>query len=469
MPEPETPKRDKPAEQLERENQRLRQENQRLKEENERLRKELEEALRAAKRQAAPHSRNNPKKQPRRPGRKSGTGYGTQYRRAVPKQVNAGIAASLPVTCPHCGGGVDHQRTEVQYQEEIMRRTIVRRFDVAIGECCECGRRLQGRHPLQTSDALGAAKVQLGPEALTLAALLNKQMGLSVGHTQQVLELGFGLKASRGGLSRALGRMARRAAPSYEELRAAVRQSLVVRMDETGWRVGGRLQWLHVAVGDQVTVYAILAGRGYVQSAWLVGEDYAGFLVHDGWAPYERFGGAFHQSCVAHLLRRCRDLVEMSSSRAAKFPRAVKGLLQSGLALRDRYGQGAVSQYGLRIGAGRLEAALDRLLANQYRSRGNQRLAKHLQRQRPWLLTFLHCPGLDATSNAAERALRRMVIARKVWGGNRSWKGAQTQQVLVSVLRTIRQQGKDPFPRMVDLLRSPAVQILDIVPEDNSS
>jgi hypothetical protein len=74
---------------------------------------------------------------------------------------------------------------------------------------------------------------------------------------------------------------------------------------------------------------------------------------------------------------------------------------------------------------------------------------------------------LDATSNAAERALRRMVIARKVWGGNRSWKGAQTQQVLVSVLRTIRQQGKDPFPRMVDLLRSPAVQILDIVPEDN--
>jgi hypothetical protein len=66
---------------------------------------------------------------------------------------------------------------------------------------------------LQTSDAVGAGSVRLGPEALTLAALLNKQMGLSLGHTRQVPFYGFGLEVGRGGLYRALARMAGRAEP----------------------------------------------------------------------------------------------------------------------------------------------------------------------------------------------------------------------------------------------------------------
>ena len=55
-------------------------------------------------------------------------------------------------------------------------------------------------------------------------------------------------------------------------------------------------------------------------------------------------------------------------------------------------------------------------------------------------------------------------IARKVWGGNRTWEGARTQQILVSVLRTCWQQGKDAFTRCVGLLRASRGVILDIVP-----
>ena len=69
------------------------------------------------------------------------------------------------------------------------------------------------------------------------------------------------------------------------------------------------------------------------------------------------------------------------------------------------------------------------------------------------MLTFLYCPGLDSTNNAAERAIRGMVIARKVWGGSRTREGARTQQILVSVRRTCRQQGKDAFERILLLLR----------------
>src|SRR5437867_3659831 len=201
-------------ERLQRQSERLQKENERLKKEAERLRRELEAALRASKRQAAPHSRGNPKANPQRPGRKPGRRYGRQACRPTPARVDEGIAVPLPERCPHCGGGVEPESCETQYQEEIVRRTIVRRFDIAVGHCCDCHRRVQGRHPLQTSDAVGVGNVQLGPETLTLAAVLNKQMGLSLGHTRQALADGFGLQVSRGGLYRAVARMANQATPS---------------------------------------------------------------------------------------------------------------------------------------------------------------------------------------------------------------------------------------------------------------
>jgi transposase len=61
-------------------------------------------------------------------------------------------------------------------------------------------------------------------------------------------------------------------------------------------------------VSGQVTVYAILPGRGYEQSVMILGAEYDGFLIHDGWAPYYRLPFAFHQSCLAHLLKRCREM-----------------------------------------------------------------------------------------------------------------------------------------------------------------
>jgi transposase len=444
--------------------ERLRKENERLQQEAERLRRELEVALRASKRQAAPHSRGNPKANPQCPGRKSGRRYGRQACRPIPARVDERIAVPLPERCPHCGGSVGQQSCETQYQEEIVRRTLVRRFDIAVGRCRNCQRRVQGRHRLQTSDAVGVGNVQLGPEALTLAAILNKQMGLSLGHTRQALSYGFGLEVSRGGLYRALARMAGRAEPTYDGLVETARQAPVNGMDETGWKVGGRLQWLHVAVSAQVTVYAILPGRGYEQSVMILGAEYDGFLVHDGWAPYYRFRFAFHQSCLAHLLKRCREMAAIASPAALAFPRAVEDLLKTSLELRDRYERHEVSERGLSIATGKLEAKLDGMLETRRRNAANRRLARHLEHERLWLLTFLHCPGLEATNNATERAIRGMVIARKVWGGNRTWEGARTQQILASVLRTCWQQSKDTFTQCVRLLRAPRTVILDIVP-----
>jgi transposase len=139
-------------------------------------------------------------------------------------------------------------------------------------------------------------------------------------------------------------------------------------------------------------------------------------------------------------------------------------LLRKGLALRDRYRLGEIALHGLYVATGRLENAMDRLLAHTFRLPANRRLAKHLRHEQPHLFTFLHCPGIEATNNAAEQAIRPAVVARKTWGGNRTENGARTQQILASILRTCRQQGKDAFSRLIGLLRSPAQELLDIVP-----
>ncbi|MGH9555451.1 MAG: IS66 family transposase [Terriglobales bacterium] len=444
--------------------ERLERDRQNLNQHIERLKTELEAARRKTKRAAAPFSRGKPKAHPKRPGRKPGSRYGRHHRHPRPAQVEEQISVDLPKQCPDCGGPVELRRVESQYQEEIVRRTVTREFRVAIGECQCCQRRVQGRHAMQTSDALGAAAVQMGPEALALAAHLNKKMGLSLGHTAEALEVGFGLQRSRGALYQALARLADKAAPTYQGLVQATRQSLVNRVDETGWRVGGVPRYLWVFVSDEVTVYAILPGRGFEQAASVLEADYRGWLVHDGWAAYYLFGLAYHQSCLEHLIRRCREMAEIASPGAARFPLTMKALLQQALHTRDRYQQDQISPHGLCTATGQLEARLDRLLAQGFRTEANRRLAKHLRHEQPHLFTFLHCPGLDATNHRAEQAIRPAVVARKVWGGNRTENGARTQQILMSVFRTYHQQGKDIFPRLVDLLRSPQPKTLDILP-----
>jgi transposase len=446
----------------------LEKENQRLEEDNKRLRTELEAAQRAARRQAAPFSRGTPKSQPKRPGRKSGAAHGPHHQRPIPDHVDEEIHVSAPEQCPVCGGALTIERVESQYQEEIVRRTWVRRFHVPVCRCAQCDQRVQGRHPLQTSDALGAAAVQVGPEAVTLGVLMNKSLGLPHADAAVILQQGFGLTISRSGICRAIQRVARKAEATWHALRDAARSSTLAHIDETGWKVEAQLRWLWAVVTEQVTFCEILPGRGFAEAAAILGAEYAGWLIHDGWAVYYKFLKAAHQSCVAHLIRRCRDLAAVAKPSAARFPLAVQQLFEEGLALRDRYLSQKISLRGLWTATGRLEAKLDRLLARAYKEPANRRLAKHLRHERPYLFTFLYCPGLvDATNNLAERVMRMLVVIRKNWGGNRTANGAQVQSILTSVLCTARQQDKEVFELLVELLRSREPKLLDLLPAEN--
>ena len=95
-----------------------------------------------------------------------------------------------------------------------------------------------------------------------MAAVRNKEWGLSHERTARVLELGYGLKGSRSGVGRALERLGNLVAPTYQQLPSALRQSPVVRLDDPGWRVGAHPQNLRVLLSEQVTVYGIEPHRG---------------------------------------------------------------------------------------------------------------------------------------------------------------------------------------------------------------
>jgi transposase len=370
---------------------------------------------------------------------------------------------------------------------------------------------VQGRHPLQTSDALGAAAAQVGPHAVALAAQLNKELGLPVAKVARVLSGLCGLEVTAGGLHRALGRLAAAAAPTYQALVAGVRNSLAVAADETGWRVAGRRQWLWVFVGDGVTVYLIADGRGYEQAQIVLGAGFGGVLERDGWAPYRRFEHASHQSCLAHLLRRASELIADSRAGQARVPHAVRRLLLDALALRDSHADALQRDRGdadvidghavevdpagarpiadaaplalpaagrrdaatarddvaasvprrrrdhepLKAGRADLQTRLDALLAGSPTHAPNRKLLKHLANESEHLLTFLDTPGVQATNWRAEQAIRPAVVNRKHWGGNRTWHGADTQQTLMSVIRSARQQHADPVALLCDLQRQP--------------
>ena len=163
-------------------------------------------------------------------------------------------------------------------------RPVVRRFDIEVGHCSQCQRRVQGHHVLQTSDALGAAGVQLGPGVVALVVELHTEMGVPLAKVAHLLRTTFGLQVTPGGLAHVLHRAARAAAPAYAELCEQVRNAPVVTPDETGWRVGGVRHWLWAFVTPDTTVYAICPGRGFNDAATVLGTDYAGVLVRDGWA-----------------------------------------------------------------------------------------------------------------------------------------------------------------------------------------
>ncbi|HEX2520439.1 MAG TPA: transposase, partial [Castellaniella sp.] len=202
---------------------------------------------------------------------------------------------------------------------------------------------------------------------------MNKQGGLSHGKVTRCLASLFGIPLSRGGSVHTVLRAASRCEPVYEGIRQSVGQSGWVVPDETGWRVGGHPAWLHTLVGPEATAYVIDPTRGGAVAEAILGHDYDGTMIHDGWSPYDQFENVHHQQCLNHLLRRAYEMVAAATRGAVCFPRRVAELLRAGLGLRDRHAAGEISRHGLAVARGRLENQLANLVFLPKTNAANER------------------------------------------------------------------------------------------------
>ncbi len=176
---------------------------------------------------------------------------------------------------------------------------------------------------------------------------------------------------------------------------------------------------------------------------------YDGTLVRNGWIVYRSYEQATHQTCIAHLLRRCVEMETDLPDWATGTPRQVKEILLAALDARE------LSKQERRSVVCDLAERIELLAEEAHPHDANRRLVKHLAAEADALFTFLRDLNVDATNWRGEQAIRPAVVNRKVWGGNRTWRGAATQGRIMSAIRTATQQGIDPLDFLIRLARAP--------------
>jgi transposase len=418
-----------------------------LEQEIQRLRQLVDASQRESQRQAHPFRCERSTNHPKRPGRRKG--HKADLRATpTPEQINRII--DVPIEqCPMCQVPLYEQGVVVQYQTDLPPIVpIITQFNIETGTCPCCRQYWQGRHPQQTSDAIGAAGNTLGPVVLTMAAEMKHRLGVSYRKICDFLETYCHLKACPGAFIRAEQRLAELAKPTYELLLEALRQSNVVHADETGWRIGRLSAWLWVFSSKSTTIYAIRQSRAHDVPQEILGPNFDGYLIVDGLKSYDVLDVAKGR-CNGHLLRRCKTLRDVVAGREQKHIAALSDLLKEAIDLAQRREELSADGYARRVQEieNRLDAWLEANLRKHSLSPELDRLDAHVRAHRGEWLVFLHDPAVPPTNNHAEQMLRPSVITRKLGGCNKNLLGALVHSILSSLMVTCHRQGK----RFLDL------------------
>lgn len=401
----------------------------------------LDQMERASARQAAPFRRRDSKKVPdgskKRPGRPPGH---PGAHRAVPDHIDDHVDVPLS-SCPGCGGPVTAVEPIEQFIEEIPPvRPRVTRLVTYRGCCASCGE-VRSTHPLQTSTATGAAKVQLGPRARAAAVGLNKQFGLTMRKACRVLEQLCGLSLSPGGLALAAQRTAERVRPAFRALVVEIRGAAAVFVDETSWYVGEPGHWLWTFTTVDATAFHVDPSRGRQVVLEMLGADFAGVLVSDCLAAYEGLPYRMHK-CIAHHQRAIAKARDRPGTTDSSYLGQWKPLFTMVNALWKHRATLGEAEFARQ--RGHLEAWLDRLLGQERAQPGDEAIRQRIGKRRAVVLGCLDDPAAEPTNNRAERSFRDLgVMARKVSCGNKTERGKGAWECLTSLAVTCQQRGQD--------------------------
>lgn len=441
--------------------------------ENARLRAEIEQLKRSPARSAAPFSKNQRKKNPKRPGRKAGQGP-FHHRAAPPEEEYTAPLEEVPVTetaCPECGGELLEAGTEIVTNTELppLPKPEVKAYRVHIRCCAHCQRKVRGRHAEVASGQWGATAHRLGPRAQAAAAAgLHYGEGVPQRKVPGILKCLTGLSVTQGALTQAALRLGTKQGPvaqRYEQLRQEIKEQPAIHTDDTGWRIHGVPAHLMVFESKLQVVFQIRPQHRNEEVREVIGDHYAGTLCTDRGKSYDarELEEVAQQKCVSHLQRSIDDVLKCQTGRARAFGEILKSQLKEGVALYKEFHQPTPPpDYAARVQA--LAEEVDwHLRPRPLKDADNQRLLKEIGRhhERGNVLRFLHEPEtVSPTNNAAERALRPAVIARKVSQCSKSESGAQAFAAFKSVIGTLKKSGGEVLEKLTVLIagtRSPSL------------
>jgi hypothetical protein len=252
----------------------------------------------------------------------------------------------------------------------------------------------------------------------------------------QVLHRLFGLKISEGEAIHILAQVARAFGPYYDGLIREVRNASARNIDETSWRIDGENCWLWAFITKGEALYRIASRRNSDVPEKVLGK-HRGVDIHDRFSAYNRLGrksGNPQQYCWAHILNDAKELSEFWG--------------EDGEHIHQVLGQIYTKAKGFEHGGS--DADIEQLVQEMksgldypYSSHHCYNFVKNLLKKQNSLFEFVKNPDVDSTNNAAERAIRPAVVARKISGGSRSTRGAEDYEVLLSVIQTLHLQGLD--------------------------
>jgi len=346
----------------------------------------------------------------------------------------------IPLECPHCHGthlvklsAFIHQFLEIP---EI--RILCTHFTIWKCECQDCRKLVNAKIPAEF-------EAGFGPRFTAMIADLAGDMACTRRNIERFVENVFGVPISQGAIENCVRRASEAILPHYEAFLQEARQARYNHCDETSWRQfgppGKAKHWGWVLNSEKITVYKISKHRTTEAFREFIA-DWKGILISDDYKTYMSWDGEDRQTCLSHLIRRAESFKESHDPKIAKggawILKELRCLVKMGhtpptkgewASWRARFTKW-VSMYSVR------EDDLGTF-------------AKRLGNDAEQLYTFMREEGIDATNNRAERALRPLVVRRKVSYGSTSEEGERWVERIMTLRETCRQNGRSFFDELV--------------------
>jgi transposase len=367
--------------------------------------------------------------------------------------------------CAGCGAslvGVAVADWESRQVHDVPLMTVsVTQHQCEVKCCPDCGVLNRGQFPPEVMDA-----VQYGANLQGLMVYLMELQLIPSARVCEMLSEVFGVLVSEGTLYNVRSRCFEALAPAEQEIKTAVLASPVIHLDETGFRVQGKLWWLHVACTDGLTFYFVHTHRGQIaMDAMGILPQFTGIGVHDGLRSYALYA-MLHGLCNAHHLRELIFIVEryaqtwaedMITLLVAMHQRVKVAQAEGETALAPNDLAGFIQQYTDILQRGFDANPPEPIPENPVKSRGRPKqspaknLLDRLKSQQDAVLRFIHNFDVPFDNNQAERDLRMMKLKQKISGCFRSEDGAQMFCRIRSYLSTLRKQGRNVLDALVQL------------------